>query len=272
MLLPAALVGLIPILLGVVGEANRDLTDVLASSSVQILRMPELAVALFLAATFGILSHRPGRSPSHDVELRLKLFAWQALLFVGFYTFTILFVVPIYVLPRYFIILVPVTLFAAWDIGVRRFGHLIAGVIGLMLVGSMVFNQSGTFFAERDDATSVGLESSNAYVGRLLLTDRTLDGAVATGDPVYLSANLWFRTQYPRLGYVEAVPGNVHLLIDLDIDQLPERFVVVDAEFNLLASETFETLDTMAEYRPETTQLKLDGFTARYVTFTRKSG
>ena len=101
----------------------------------------------------------------------------------------------------------------------------------------MIVNGSGALMPGRATATSVGLESSNAYAERLLLTQDTLGPALATDAPVYLSSNLWFKTQYPGLGYVDAVPPNVGRLIDLDPNNLPETFVIVETESDQLATE-----------------------------------
>ena len=91
--------------------------------------MPELTIALTVAI---VLLTLPGRDRTTDREqlaAGLATFTWLGILFVGFYVFTALFVIRLFVLPRYFIILVPFALFAAWEVSVRRFGRTTSGVM-----------------------------------------------------------------------------------------------------------------------------------------------
>ena len=269
---PSVIVGVLPVIVSDhAGGFDRDLQLVLSSSATQILRMPELAIALTVAIVFLTLPGRDRTTDQEQLNSRVATFTWLGILFVGFYVFTALFVIRLFVLPRYFIILVPFTLFVAWEVSVRRFGRTTSGVLAGALLALMIVNSSGALMPGRASATSVGLESSNAYAERLLLTHATLSGALETDNPVFLSSNLWFKSQYPGLGYVDAVPPNVRKLIDLDPNNLPETFVIVETESDQLATEYFFLLDELQLDR-EITEFHRDGFTSRYVTFSQPSG
>jgi hypothetical protein len=194
------------------------------------------------------------------------------LVFIGFYLFTLSFVARTFFLPRYFIMIVPFVLFAAWEVGARRFGPRIAAVAAGLLVASMISNLSSTYLLDPNEVTTVGLESSNAYAESLLLTKTILDRALATGDPVYLSNNLWFRTQYPRLGYVDVVPENARLLVELNQDNPPDTFVIVDSENSELVDDALERLGDRPDYAFVSTTASRGILTAGYITFTRRSG
>lgn len=272
-LLPAIAIGLIPVLLDkFVAMTERDLGHVLWVSWLQIFRIPEIAIALLFIVLFGILPDRSGRSSESGVRIRLDVMSSLILVFIGFYLFTLSFVARTYFLPRYFIMIVPFVLFAAWEVGARRFGPRVAAVAAGLLVTSMIINQSSTYLLDPNEVTTVGLESSNAYAESLLLTNTILDRALATGDPVYLSNNLWFRTQYPRLGYVDVVPENARLLVDLNEDEPPDTFVVVDSENSELVDDTLELFGDRQDYTAVSATADRGILTARYVTFTRTSG
>lgn len=272
-MLPSIIVGLLPLLLDqALASAERDLGVVFYASTIQLVRMPELIIAMAFAIIFAALPQRAGQAADPQVEVRLKTFSWLILSFIGFYTFTIVFLIPLYVLPRYFIVLVPLVFFSAWELGTKRFGHLAPAVIGLLLLGSMIATSSSPFLGDPNRIKSVGLESSNQYASRLLLTRETLGGALATQLPVYLMPNTWFRTRYPRLGYVDHVPLNVHLIDDLDRNNLPERFIIVDVAPNALTEETLKHLGNAQGYQSESVELRRDGLTARYVTYKRVGG
>ena len=213
MLSPALVVGLLPLVLEQpLAEVERDLGSVFLVSALQLVRMPELGIALAYHDYFRRSTRPANQTQDSQVETRLRTFTWLILSFVGFYTFTIIFLIPLYVLPRYFIVIVPLTFFTAWEVVRRRFGPLLPGVLGLLLVTSMIATSSSALLGDPNDISSVGLESSNEYVPSLILAKEVLDGALDTGLTVYVIRNMWFRTQYPRLGYVESVPSNVQLV------------------------------------------------------------
>lgn len=271
--LPAMAIGLIPVLLDkFVAMSERDLGHLLWVSWLQIFRIPELAIGLLFIVLFGVLPDRSDRSSEPDVRLRLDTLSSLILMFIGFYLFALSFVVRTFFLPRYFIMIVPFVLFAAWEVGARRFGPRVAAVATGLLVVSMIINMSSTYLLDPNEVTTVGLESSNAYAESLLLTNTILDRALQTGDPVYLSNNLWFRTQYPRLGYVEVVPENAHLLTELNQDDPPDTFVIVDSENSELVDDALELLGDQQDYAFVSATASRGILTARYVTFTRKSG
>ena len=115
--LPAIAIGLIPVLLDkFMAMTERDLGHLLWVSGLQIFRIPEIAIALLFIVLFGILPDRSGRSSEPDVRIRLDVMASLILVFIGFYLFTLSFVARTFFLPRYFIMIVPFVLFAAWEV------------------------------------------------------------------------------------------------------------------------------------------------------------
>ncbi len=181
---PSIIVGVLPVIVSDhAGGFDRDLQVVLSSSATQLLRMPELTIALTVAIVFLTLPGRDRTTDREELSSRIATFTWLGILFVGFYVFTALFVIRLFVLPRYFIILVPFALFVAWQVSVQRFGRATSGALASALLVLMIVNGSGALMPGRATATSVGLESSNAYAERLLLTHDTLSGALATDTP-----------------------------------------------------------------------------------------
>ncbi len=269
-MLPALVVGLLPLVLEQpLAEVERDLGSVFLVSALQLVRMPELGIALAFAIIFAALPDRANQTQDSQVETRLRTFTWLILSFVGFYTFTIIFLIPLYVLPRYFIVIVPLTFFTAWEVVRRRFGPLLPGVLGLLLVTSMIATSSSALLGDPNDISSVGLESSNEYVPSLILAKEVLDGALDTGVTVYVIRNMWFRTQYPRLGYVESVPSNVQLVDDIDNNNLPNRFVIVDKAIDLLPDEVRQSLDDRTSFHAEIVEFMHDGLTSGFVIYTK---
>lgn len=271
-MLPSVVVGLLPLLLDqALATPERDLGVVFYASTIQLVRMPELIIAMAFAIVFAALPDRTGQRTDSQVNVRLKTFSWLVLSFIAFYSFTIFFVIPLYVLPRYFIALVPFALFSAWEVGRRRFGSIVPTVLGLLLVGSMLTTSSGALLGDPNRISSVGLEATNQYAPRLLLTRETLEAALETGLPLYVIPNTWFRSQYPRLGYVDSVPDRIHVIDDIDLDTSPERFIIVDKALDRLPDETRQRLDDDAQFQSETVEFTRESLTSRFVTYTRVS-
>lgn len=271
-LVPSLFVGALPILLEQpLATPNRDLGLVFQASVTQLLRMPELVVTLTFAALFIAIPDHRAQTIRNEIHARLQTFAWLILGFIGFYAFTIRFIIPLYVLPRYFIVIVPFVFFAAWEVGRRRFGARIPLLIGVGLVGSMIATSSGALLGTPDQITSVGLESSNQYATRLLLTRDVLRGAISTGEHVYVIPNTWFRSQYPDLGYVDEVPDTVHLVTDLDEDALPDRFIIADTAPNEGSEDVRQRLSQNDKYTSESTEFESADLTARFIKYTRTS-
>lgn len=269
-ILPSVVVGLLPFLLEQpLATSDRDLGGVYQASVVQLVRMPELLVALVFAVLFSALPDHRAQSNSEEVKARKLTFAWLILGFIGFYAFTIWFVIPLYVLPRYFIMIVPFVFFTAWEVGRRRFGNGIPAVIGIGLVVSMVSTSSSSPVGDPSLLSSVVLESSNLYAPRLLVTQELLDSALATGLPVYVIMNTWFRTQYPDLGYIEQVPANIELVADLDVLHPLDQFVVVESLDDRITSDAIQFLSENQAFRVETVDFERDGIMGSYLIFSR---
>jgi len=228
-LLPALIVGVIPILLGrSVGSIvdDRDTADMLRTMVTTAGITSELLVAGVLAAAFSLLRSKRPTSPA--TEYRLITSYWMVGGFVAFFIITIAFVAKLAYLPRYTIVLVPFVFFAAGQNIKDRFGTVTTAVLASTLAIVMVFNQTGRFYGADGFLSEVVNESSNAHQDIIYLTDLVVSAAISENElPIYLHQNTWFRVMYPDLGFVEEVPMNVYHLGELPApSDLPSAFIV----------------------------------------------
>lgn len=269
-LLPALIVGVLPLLLGRSSgpvAANRETTAMLRSIVTAAGITSELFIAGGLAAALALL--RPQRPSSVEVQRRLLTSYWMVIGFGSFFVFTIVFVAKLSFLPRYAIVIVPFVFFAAGQNIRERFGTITTGILALALAFMMMFNQTGRFYGVDGVMSEVVQESSNAHQDLIDLTDLVVSAAITDNDlPIFLHHNTWFRVMYPDLGFVEQVPSDVFHLGELPAPpDLPPAFIVpVTSNASQLVA-VLEDLDKNPNLRQTEVEFTYGQFSGRYIIY-----
>lgn len=252
--------------------SDRDRINVIETSLKTFSLVPIITISMIIALALGtrtalLRREQPGAQ-------RVIIANASFLAFLGFYISVIWLIVPIYILPRYVIQIAPFALFAAAE--VLRW-HYPAALRRTLVAGVIVFsvlNLNGNIWLYQDSENTVVQEMSNRHVQLLLLTEEVFTYAQAQPEStVYMEPNLWFRSQIPELGYVDApLPGATALDQEIGnrLESLPDSFVVLDSEASGFAEVFLELLEESADFTSAETVFVRDLFDARYVRFTRK--
>ena len=273
--LPAIFAGLLPVILRVQDGAlveHRSTFYILYSGYTSLILTLEVFAVLVIAG--GLALTTPTHSTSHQNRVRLRLTFWIVIGLWGMFATTVLLVVKLPFLPRYTIMIVPFVIFSAGHLMKEKFGFRILTVATAALIVLMGFNQGGRLHGAYGGTNGVSLESSNAYADVIHLSNIVIDEALlATTGPVYLEKNQWFRTQYPKLGYVDeaterALPmESLSSIIDQD---LPPTFVLVTLDEQASTRPLREALDAMPELDREEVTLHFGTISSGYTIYTVK--
>ena len=251
---------------------NRDRINVIESSLNTFSLVPVITISMLIALALGtrtalLRRDQPGAQ-------RVIIANASFLAFLGFYISVIWLIIPIFILPRYLIQIAPFALFAGAEVLRWHYPAALRRALVALVIVFSVLNLNGNIWLNQDSENSVVQEMSNRHVQLLLLTEEMFAYAQAQPEStVYMEPNLWFRSQIPELGYVDApLPGATALDQDIGnrLESLPDAFVVLDSEASGFAEDFLELLEASPDFTYTETVIVRDLFDARYVRFTRK--
>ena len=220
------------------GGQLADNLGLLGSSAAMLLLTTDvwIMVVVFLIVTYARARTRELDRPTMSAVLTM-------LGFIGVYGGTAVLSGTIAILPRYYIVLLPMMLVAVLP-GEHSKGRrpvaIVAGV-GFVLVLAIfsLLNVRGDYYPYPDDEFYVLAERSTRAQELLELQIVGTRELVATGLPLVVDGPTHFRLRYPDMGYVDQTPDHVMSTFQR-LEQLPDEFAtLIERRFgtSLLAIE-----------------------------------
>jgi len=186
--------------------------------------VPDLVALLFASALILLASVpstlRTWTSPIQRDEVAREAISRRALthiaigMFAAFYL-TVPFIGTVYVLPRYYLPIVPLLLVAVADAAARILGRrAMYGFLGLVLAAS-VMNHSGRFYPYVPGNNGSTAERSAEYVDVLTIHRELMAAAeqLPTNTPVFYGLPEHYFSSYPTMGYVSKPFANGHCIL-----------------------------------------------------------
>ena len=256
------------------GSDARTARDLLGGGLSSLLGSADISLLFALLFVFMASAIRSDRLRSGEKE-HVTLAAWTVVGFLSFYTLLPLLGFPFVMLPRYFVLVLPVTVVGVGLVLRSVFGtRFLQVAVAVFLTGSIV-NSSGAFYLLPEKKNTIYQEHSNGYADLQLLTQ---DGFAVLEDladiPILVDRNQWFRGTYPASGYVSARLINMQRLEDFETANgyraLPETFVVLESEeTGSMIPDLLEQLEDDESWKREITILKRGRYEMQLVRFTR---
>lgn len=218
----------------------------------KLILVPDLAVLLIATLVLGVLRlpriwaalrETPADPEADDAALDVASRAREAsflvvFAFVGFYLVFPITGIELYVLPRYYVQVVPFVLLLLADLVRRTAGASATAVALVILSAFFALNRRGEFldFYPPVPGNEFSIaERSAEYRDLLAVQRRALDAAtkLPAGVPVFYGLPEHFLLNYPKMGYVEAPLPNGHCIWleepyrDARLESFPDSFYVL---------------------------------------------
>lgn len=218
---------------------------------------------IFVAAVLAVSHHsiqmlgsREQRTGS-TAEYRLQATVVIAAMFAAFYL-TLAALGWIFILLRYFLIVLPFMILLCADLSKRIVGER-STVLGLMLFCLIsIVNHNGRFYHYVSGNNGAMAERSNEYVDLLKVHQDSMAAAekLPTDVPIFHGLPEHYFSQYPLMGYVQFPLKNAHCIMfesrysNADLSTFPDHFYLLYS-YRSLGGDKLNWLKTQALANPE---------------------
>lgn len=184
----------------------------------------------FILAAFLLVLY--GRTRARVLDRPTKVAVIAVASFFVVHLATILLSGTIAILPRYYIVILPAVVAALAPLEpMEGSGYPTRSRIGIGLLVALgifaVVNLRGSFYPLPDHDFYVAAERSTRAQDLLELHVVGTRELAATGLPLLVERQVYFRLEYPGMGYVDATPRDVIPVFIGTIEGLPDRFAML---------------------------------------------
>jgi len=251
------------------GITPADALPLIRSSAALLILTVDVFVIL---SFFALVMYGRARGGRLDRVSRVAMIAVAS--FFAVHVATMLLSGTIAILPRYYIVLLPVVLSALAPVEPEAAEARSPSYrLGVALIGALalfsIINVQGNYYPRPDDDFYVVAERSTRAQDLLALHVLGTRKLVASGLPILAERQVHFRLEYPGMGYVDERPDDfVSVFIDYP-ETLPDRFVMLIERRFTNPLESIEQMALDEGYTLSYEEMSVGGFTSQLVTATR---